>query len=83
MWAGLKWAWIKNGGQQWEGLEKNKMAATVEDVMKLVSEGKLEEAGKMAREDWGHITSLDSTQRESIFASCSPEEQSLAWLAGL
>ncbi|XP_019861392.1 PREDICTED: COP9 signalosome complex subunit 3-like [Amphimedon queenslandica] len=59
------------------------MATKVEELMKLVSEGKLEEAGKLAREEWGQITSLDSTQRESLLASCAPADQSLVWLAVL
>lgn len=59
------------------------MAAKVEELMKLVSEGKLEEAGKLAREEWGQITSLDSAQRESLLASCAPGDQSLVWLAVL
>ena len=57
--------------------------ASFEDVRKLFADGKPDEAGKIARENWNELSHIDRAYREQLYSSVKPNDNSLAWVACL
>lgn len=57
--------------------------ANIEELCRLLRENQIEAAGRLARDKWPSILRIEKAQRDTLLATLSPTDQSLAWLAVL